>query len=33
MNVPIKHFYMIRHGQSEANAAKILAGHTDSPLT
>lgn len=28
-----RHFYMIRHGETEANAAKILAGHTDTPLT
>jgi len=24
---------MIRHGETEANAARIMAGHTDSPLT
>ncbi len=28
-----KHFYMIRHGQTEANAARIMAGSLDSPLT
>lgn len=28
-----KHFYMIRHGETEANAARILAGHLDTPLT
>lgn len=28
-----KHFYMIRHGQTEANAAEIMAGSMDSPLT
>lgn len=33
MSLPAKHFYIIRHGQSEANAARILAGHLDSPLT
>ena len=26
-------FYMIRHGQTEANAARIMAGSLDSPLT
>lgn len=26
-------FYMIRHGESEANAARIMAGSLDSPLT
>lgn len=26
-------FYMIRHGETEANAARIMAGSTDSPLT
>lgn len=31
--LPAKHFYMIRHGQTEANAAQIMAGFTDSPLT
>ena len=28
-----KHFYMIRHGETEANAARVMAGSTDSPLT
>lgn len=28
-----KHFYMIRHGQTEANAAEVMAGSMDSPLT
>ena len=28
-----KHFYMIRHGQTEANAAEVMAGSVDSPLT
>lgn len=28
-----KQFYMIRHGQTEANAARIMAGSLDSPLT
>lgn len=28
-----KHFYMIRHGETEANVAKIMAGSMDSPLT
>ena len=31
--IPSKHFYMIRHGQTEANAAQIMAGSIDSPLT
>lgn len=31
--IPPKHFYMIRHGETEANAALILAGSMDSPLT
>lgn len=33
MTLPAKHFYMMRHGQTEANAAEIMAGSTDSPLT
>ena len=33
MPIELKHFYMIRHGQTEANAAQIMAGSTDSPLT
>ena len=33
MPIPAKPFYMIRHGETEANAARILAGSTDSPLT
>lgn len=31
--IPRKHFYMIRHGETEANAARIMAGSLDSPLT
>ncbi|MEM7651164.1 MAG: histidine phosphatase family protein [Pseudomonadota bacterium] len=31
--IPLKPFYMIRHGQTQANAARIMAGSTDSPLT
>lgn len=31
--IPQKHFYMIRHGQTEANVNKIMAGSSDSPLT
>lgn len=31
--IPAKPFYMIRHGQTEANALKIMAGSLDSPLT
>jgi broad specificity phosphatase PhoE len=31
--IPLKHFYMIRHGETEANAAHIMAGSLDSPLT
>ena len=33
MPLPAKHFYMIRHGETEANAARIMAGSLDSPLT
>ncbi len=33
MPITQKHFYMIRHGQTEANAARIMAGSLDSPLT
>jgi broad specificity phosphatase PhoE len=29
----MKRLYFIRHGQSELNKRKILAGHTDTPLT
>ncbi len=29
----MKHFYLLRHGQSEANADKIVAGSQDSPLS
>ncbi|QQS18839.1 histidine phosphatase family protein [Candidatus Saccharibacteria bacterium] len=29
----MKQLYFIRHGQSELNKRKILAGHTDTPLT
>lgn len=31
--IPAKRFYMIRHGETEHNAARLLAGHTDSMLT
>ncbi|PCJ99853.1 MAG: hypothetical protein COA45_03290 [Zetaproteobacteria bacterium] len=31
--LPAKHFYMIRHGETEANKAEIMAGSLDSPLT
>ena len=31
--IPATPFYMIRHGESEANAARIMAGSLDSPLT
>ena len=31
--IPLQHFYMIRHGQTEANANQVMAGSTDSPLT
>lgn len=31
--IPLKHFYMIRHGETEANAAQLMAGSLDSPLT
>lgn len=30
--IPAKPFYMIRHGETVANAAKMMAGHLDSPL-
>ena len=30
--IPAKHFYMIRHGETEANAAQLMAGSHDSPL-
>ncbi|MEZ5813712.1 MAG: histidine phosphatase family protein [Alphaproteobacteria bacterium] len=33
MPIPLKPFYMIRHGETEANAARIMAGHLDTPLT
>lgn len=31
--IPLTHFYMIRHGETEANATKTMAGSLDSPLT
>lgn len=31
--IPPKPFYMIRHGETEANAAQIMAGSLDTPLT
>lgn len=31
--IPVRHFYMIRHGETEANANQIMAGSLDSPLT
>jgi len=33
MPIIAKHFFMIRHGETEANAARIMAGSLDSPLT
>ncbi len=33
MPIPSKPFYMMRHGQTEANAAQLMAGSLDSPLT
>lgn len=33
MPLPLKPFYMIRHGQTEANKQEVMAGSTDSPLT
>lgn len=33
MPIPVRHFYMIRHGETEANAARLMAGSLDSPLT
>lgn len=31
--IPQKSFYMVRHGESQANAQEILAGQTQTPLT
>ncbi len=31
--IPAKRFYMIRHGETEANVAQMMAGSLDSPLT
>ncbi|MCC7305463.1 MAG: histidine phosphatase family protein [Alphaproteobacteria bacterium] len=31
--IPARHFYMIRHGETEANKNRIMAGSLDSPLT
>lgn len=31
--IPARHFYMIRHGETEANQKQIMAGSADSPLT
>jgi len=31
--IPATPFYMIRHGETEANRARIMAGSLDSPLT
>ncbi|MBL8638149.1 MAG: histidine phosphatase family protein [Alphaproteobacteria bacterium] len=32
--IPARPFYMLRHGQSEANMADVIAGRgVDSPLT
>ncbi len=33
MPIQVKHFYMVRHGQTEANAARLMAGTINSPLT
>jgi len=33
MPIHLQHFYMIRHGETEANAARLMAGSLDSPLT
>lgn len=33
MPIHQRSFYMIRHGETEANKARIMAGHIDSPLT
>ncbi len=32
-HVPIKHFYMLRHGESVANAERMYSGQIDTPLT
>ncbi|NHI89791.1 MAG: hypothetical protein EAX87_09725 [Candidatus Thorarchaeota archaeon] len=26
-------FYLVRHGQSEANVTKTISGHSETPLT
>mgnify|MGYP001183826941 CR=1 FL=1 len=31
--IPAKKFYMIRHGETEANVKRVMAGSLDSPLT
>lgn len=31
--IPLKPFYMIRHGETEANAAQVMSGHDDTILT
>lgn len=31
--IPVKRFYMLRHAESQANAAKIYSGMMDTPLT
>lgn len=31
--IPAVHFFMLRHGESDANARKVYAGQMDSPLT
>lgn len=33
MSIPLKFFYMLRHGQSEANVLKVLSGSRDVALT
>jgi broad specificity phosphatase PhoE len=33
MSIPLKKFYMIRHGETEANAARLMAESIDTPLT
>jgi broad specificity phosphatase PhoE len=32
-DIPIKHFYMIRHGETVANAAGFISGSMETPLT
>ncbi|MFW9833803.1 MAG: histidine phosphatase family protein [Candidatus Thorarchaeota archaeon] len=33
MKVRELRFYLVRHGQSEANVTKKISGHSETPLT